>query len=80
MSRISFNVKKKADKEIKDFLMNKKNFNTKLSNWTNMVMALCWDLRIVGSNPGRSLQVIFDPRLPQKNQQKIPSQNKLLVV
>jgi len=51
MSRISFNVKKKADKEIKDFLMNKKNFNTKLSNWTNMVMALCWGSKDCGFKP-----------------------------
>jgi len=31
------------------------------------------DLRSVGSNPGRNLQVIFKPGLPQKFQQIFPA-------
>jgi len=33
---------------------------------------LAGDLRVVGSNSGRSFQAIFDPRLPKKFQKKFP--------
>jgi len=36
-------------------------------------MALGWDLRVKGSNPGRNLQAIFDPGLSQKFQQIFPA-------